>query len=107
MIPCLQPDSASERATKKKKKLQVVFHTPQGPFLADLLVFCEPVSCTVPEKHDAGIMRIGNCFNAYCIYLASKQASKQASRSYVTFLLRLACNKNRKSEVEWHGCSVV
>lgn len=70
MIPCLQPDSASERA-KKKKKLQVVFHTPQGPFLADRLVFCEPVYCTVPEKHDAGIMRIGNCFNAYCIYLAS------------------------------------
>lgn len=45
-------------------------------------MFCEPVSCTVPEKHDAGIMRIGNCFNAYCIYLAS--------RSYVTFLLRVA-----------------
>lgn len=69
MIPCLQPDSASERASKKK--LQVVFHTPQGPFLADRLVFCEPVNCTVPEKHDAGIMRIGNCLNAYCIYLAS------------------------------------
>lgn len=86
MIPCLQPDSASERATKKKNKLQVVFHTPQGPFLADRLVFCEPVNCTVPEKHDAGIMRIGNCLNAYCIYLASKQAS----RSYVTFLLRVA-----------------
>lgn len=46
MIPCLQPDSASERASeqKKKKKLQVVFHTPQGPFLADRLVFCEPVT---------------------------------------------------------------
>lgn len=84
MIPCLQPDSASERASerkKRKKKLQVVFHTPQGPFLADRLVFCEPVNCTVPEKHDAGIMRIGNCFNAYCIYLASKQASKQADHT--------------------------
>lgn len=70
-----------ERASKKKK-LQVVFHTPQGPFLADRLVFCEPVSCTVPEKHDAGIMRIGNCLNAYCIYLASKQASKQIIRHF-------------------------
>lgn len=72
-----QRERASERAKKKKKKLQVVFHTPQGPFLADRLVFCEPVyctQCTVPEKHDAGIMRIGNCLNAYCIYLASKQA---------------------------------
>lgn len=66
-----QRERASERAKKKKKKLQVVFHTPQGPFLADRLVFCEPVNCTVPEKHDAGIMRIGNCLNAYCIYLAS------------------------------------
>lgn len=42
-----QRERASERAKKKKKKLQVVFHTPQGPFLADLLVFCEPVNCTV------------------------------------------------------------
>lgn len=32
-----------ERASKKKK-LQVVFHTLQGPFLADRLVFCEPVT---------------------------------------------------------------
>lgn len=93
-----------ERASKKKKKkLQVVFHTPQGPFLADRLVFCEPVSCTVPERHDAGIMRIGNCLNAYCIYLASKQASKQIIRHFSL----ASCNKNRKSEVEWHGCSVV
>lgn len=39
-----QRERASERAKKKKKKLQVVFHTPQGPFLADRLVFCEPVT---------------------------------------------------------------
>lgn len=73
MIPCLQPDSASERASeqKKKKKLQVVFHTPQGPFLGGSTSVLRAGYCTVPEKHDAGIMRIGNCLNAHCIYLAS------------------------------------
>lgn len=40
--------AAGQRERAKRKKLQVVFHTPQGPFLADLLVFCEPVNCTVP-----------------------------------------------------------
>lgn len=36
--------AAGQRERAKRKKLQVVFHTPQGPFLADLLVFCEPVT---------------------------------------------------------------
>lgn len=85
-----------ERASKKKK-LQVVFHTPQGPFLGGSTSVLRAGYCTVPEKHDAGIMRIGNCLNAYCNYLAS--------RSYVTFSLA-SCNKNRKSEVEVHGCGL-
>lgn len=81
MIPCLQPDSASEQ----KEKTAGCVSYPPGTYLADRLVFCEPVTCTVPEKHDAGIMRIGNCFNAYCIYLASKQADHTS-----LFLLRVA-----------------
>lgn len=68
MIPCLQPDSASERA--KRKKLQVgMFHTLQVLLLGGSTSVLRAGYCTVhvPEKHDAGIMRIGNCFNAYCI----------------------------------------
>lgn len=63
MIPCLQPDSASERA--EKKKLQVgMFHTPQVLLLGGSTSVLRAGYCTVP---DAGIMRIGNCFNAHCI----------------------------------------
>lgn len=83
MIPCLQPDSASERASgqKKRKSCRLCFIPPRY-LLGGSTSVLRAGYCTVPEKHDAGIMRIGNCFNAYCIYLAS--------RSYVTFLLRVA-----------------
>lgn len=76
-----------ERASKKKKAAGCVSYSP-GPFLGGSTSVLRAGYCTVqvPEKHDAGIMRIGNCLNAYCIYLASKLTSKQASRSYVTFL---------------------
>lgn len=47
MIPCLQPDSASERAKKKKKKLQVVFHYPPGPFLGGFTSVLRAGYCTV------------------------------------------------------------
>lgn len=77
-----QRERASERAGKKKRKSCRLCFIPPGPFLGGFTSVLRAGYCTVPEKHDAGIMRIGNCFNAYCIYLASKQAS----RSYVTFL---------------------
>lgn len=47
MIPCLQPDSASERA--EKKKLQVgMFHTPQVLLLGGSTSVLRAGYCTVP-----------------------------------------------------------
>lgn len=95
-----------ERASKKKRtSCRLCFIPPRATFLADRLVFCEPVNCTVPEKHDAGIMRIGNCFNAYCIYLASKQASKQIIRHFFSCELHATRIEKARSRA-WMQCGL-
>lgn len=55
-----QRERASERASKKKKAAGCVSYPP-GPFLGGFTSVLRAGYCTVPEKHDAGIMRIGNC----------------------------------------------
>lgn len=52
-----QRERASERAGKKKRKsCRLCFIPPRAPFLADLLVFCEPVSCTVPVRNTMRVL---------------------------------------------------